>query len=287
MLKARFTLLIALLLQAGACVKPKIYQAEVATRQGAENREKVLVKELLDRKKEAADLIRNVGELNRLIGNQEETIKQLNAELSARTQQMGESSSKLVSEKTALEKELATKNNLLAQRNAVLDKVRKSQQDMKTALGNLQSALSKSYSKQTDVTVTVEEDNLVLTLPDKSLFDQKGLVEISASGRALLSPLAELLLNMPELDVEVACHTDNSLPKDKTLQDTWDWSLRRAANVARMLVSDYNVNANQLTPVAKGEYYPITSNESAEGRQKNRRTEIVLHPVVPAVPAVD
>ncbi len=85
----------------------------------------------------------------------------------------------------------------------------------------------------------------------------------------------------------MACHTDNSLPKDKTLQDTWDWSLRRAANVARMLVSDYNVNANQLTPVAKGEFYPITSNESAEGRQKNRRTEIVLHPVAPAVPAVD
>lgn len=287
MLKTRYSILILLCCAAGACVKPKIYRAEVATRQGAENREKVLVKELLDRKKETADLIRQVGELNRLIGNQEENIKELNDELAARTQQMGASSSKLASEKSALEKELAASKTLLAQRNSVLESVKNAQLQRKKSVEAIQAALAQAYSRQPDVTFTQDEDRLVMSLPDKSLFDPKSMTEISAPGKSLLSPLAQILTSTPDLDAEVVSHTDNALPKDKTLADTWDWSLRRATNVVRMLILEYNVNANQLTPVAKGEYYPLTSNATAEGRQKNRRTEIVLHPVVPAIPGVD
>mgnify|MGYP000876530925 FL=1 len=286
MLKFRFALFVLLLFAAQACVKPKIYKAEVATRQGAENREKVLVKELLDRKTEAANLIKQVGDLNRLIGNQEETIRELQAELLNRTQQMGESSSKLASEKMALEKELAAKNALLLQRNNLLEKVQKAQGGQKKALEGLRDALAQTYSKQQDVTVVVDKDRVVLSLPDKSLFDSKG-IDISASGRALLAPLAQILASMPELDAEVICHTDNVLPKDKSLEDTWDWSLRRATNTVRMLIREFNVNANQLTPVGRGEYYPVTSNASAEGRQKNRRTEVVLYPDVPAIPSVE
>jgi chemotaxis protein MotB len=55
----------------------------------------------------------------------------------------------------------------------------------------------------------------------------------------------------------------------------------------RLLVRDFNVNANQLTPVGKGEFYPLTSNATAEGRQKNRRTVLVLRPVLPAVPEAE
>ena len=54
-----------------------------------------------------------------------------------------------------------------------------------------------------------------------------------------------------------------------------------------MLIRDFNVNANQLTPIGKGEFYPITSNETPDGRQKNRRTVVVLRPVLPAVPVTE
>ena len=74
MFKVRFFALLTLLFALNACVKPKIYRAEVAARKATENREKVLVQELLDRKRETADLTRQVGELNRLIGNQEAEI---------------------------------------------------------------------------------------------------------------------------------------------------------------------------------------------------------------------
>jgi chemotaxis protein MotB len=287
MSKVRFSIFLCLLFSLQACVKPKIYKAELATRQAAEAREKVLVSELLDRKKETADLTKQVGELNRTIGNQEAEIKDLNTELSSRTQRLGESSSKLSSEKAALEKELAATNADLADRDSLLGRIQKAQQGRKKTLDDLRAELSKSYAGQSDVTVTTEGETVLLTLPDKPLFDAKTGQEIIASGKTLLTPLAQILTARPELDVDVVCHTDNALPKDKTLLDTWDWSLRRATNLVRMLVRDFNVNANQLTPVGRGEYYPTTSNATPEGRQKNRRTVLALRPALVAVPLAE
>ncbi|MCW5921797.1 MAG: OmpA family protein [Saprospiraceae bacterium] len=285
--RVRFLLFLFLMSGLHACVKPKVYQAEIATRAAAEAREKVLVKELLERRQENANLIKQLGELNRTIGNQEEEIKDLNAELSARTQKLGESSSKLAGEKAAVENELASTRATLAKRNALLESVQKAQQERKKALEELRAQLTKQYAGQADVSVVVEGEAVLLSLPDKTLFDAKNGQEISNSGKALLSPLAQILTERPEVSVEVVSHTDNALPKDKTLLDTWDWSLRRATNLVRLLVRDFNVNANQLTPVGKGEYYPLTSNATAEGRQKNRRTVVMLKPAVPAVPMVE
>lgn len=287
MLTFRFILFLTLILLLPACVRPKVYQAELATRSATEGREKVLVAELLDRKKETAELTKQVGELNRTIGNQEEEIKDLNTELAARTQRMGESSSKLASENTALQKDLAIVRDELARRDSLLQAIQNVQQKRRDILNDLKTALGKGYAGQADVTATVEGETVLLTLPDKTLFDPKLGQEITASGKTLLTPLSQILTSRPELDAEVVSHTDNILPKDKTLLDTWDWSLRRATNLVRMLVRDFNVNANQLTPVGRGEYYPATSNATPEGRQKNRRTVLVLHPVLPPMPVAE
>lgn len=284
MLKIQFFLVFTLLLALHACVKPKIYQAELASRSAAEAREKVLVQELLDRKNETVSLTKQVGELNRTIGNQEEEIKDLNAELDARTLKMGESSSKLAAENTALEKDLAFVSEELAKRDSLLQVIQNVQRKRRDILNNLKISLEKGYAGQADVSVAVEGETVLLTLPDKTLFDPKGGQEISASGKTLLASFAQVLTTRPEVKVDVNCHTDNVLPKDKTLTDTWDWSLRRATNLTRTLISEYNVNANQLTPIGKGEFYPLTSNATPEGRQKNRRTEVVLKPVLPPLP---
>ncbi len=283
MLKFQFFLSSLLFFTLHACVKPKIYQAELASRSAAEAREKVLVQELLDRKNETASLTKQVGELNRAIGNQEEEIKDLNGELSTRTQKMGESSSKLAAENAALEKDLAFVSDELAKRDSLLQVIQNVQQKRRDILNSLKSALEKGYVGQADVSVSVNGDAVLLTLPDKTLFDAKNGQEISASGKTSLTSLAQILTSRPEVKVDVNCHTDNVLPKDKTLLDTWDWSLRRATNLVRLLVRDFNVNANQLTPVGKGEFFPLSSNETPEGRQKNRRTVLVLRPVLPAI----
>lgn len=280
-----FLYLIASFLTA-SCVKPKIYKAELSARSAAEAREKVLVKELSDRKSETSTLIKQVGELNRTIGVQENEIGSLRTELSNRTEMMGASSSKLANEKADLERELASKNNLLNNREEALLRIQEAQAARKKMVGDIDVALANAYAPfvESGVTVTIDNETVLLTLPDKALFDDKAL-NISASGKDLLMPLAEFLAARPNLDVHVVAYTDNIIPpKEKSLKDTWDWSLQRATNLIRLLIREFNINANQLTPVGCGEFYPVTSNETLEGRQKNRRTVVVLRPALPAIP---
>lgn len=280
--------LLALLL-ASACVKPKIYRAELDARQAAEARETVLKRELTDRKIEATHLTKEVGDLNRTLGQQEEQIKMLREDLAARTQQMGESASKLATEKTALERNLAQVSETLEQRNEALTRVQKVQQDRQKRLKELEDALVKGFMPKASAGVTVAAlgETILITLPDAALFEASGLA-LSATGKDLLPPLANFLLSRPDLDVDIVAYTDNVLPpKEKSLKDTWDWSLARATNIVRWLISEHNVNANQLTPVGRGEFYPVASNETPDGRQKNRRTVIVVRPVLPPVPGVE
>jgi chemotaxis protein MotB len=282
-------LLLLILTIAGmsACVKPKIYKAEVRTRELGEARESVFVKELQDRKAETAKLIDMVGALNRTIGNQETMLADLRTELSSRTQQMGESSSKLISEKIALEKELAATKAQLDNRIAIVQKVRSAQTERKLQLDNLKNNLTKVFEKSEGVAIAMEGETVVVNFNDKYLFDLAG-INVNTNGKSLLSNLAGYLSNHPDIDVDIVAFTDNALPKDnKVLKDTWEWSLLRATTLVRLLIRDYNINANQMTPVGKGEFYPITSNETPEGRQRNRRTLVVFRPELLKVPTAE
>ncbi len=275
-------LLLLLLLCVPACVRRKMYRAELATRSAAEGREKVLKQELADRKAETSTLIDTIGSLNRVVGYQGAQLSHLTAELDERTQQMGKSASKLTSEKIELEKELATAKAGLSQCNDTLHQIQQNRRQYDQLLHDLQSVLATALQEQQSlgVAVTIERDAVMLLLPDKVLFELKGM-EISVTAKPVLTTLAVLMTSRPDLNAEIIAYTDNVLPKDKTMRDTWTWSLFRATSVVRTLVQDYNVNANQLTPVGRGEFYPLTSNETPEGRQQNRRTVIVLHPPFP------
>lgn len=270
-----------------ACVSSKKYNAVISSRDQCEAREKILVQEVLDRRKEATELIRQVGDLNRNLGAQDAELRSLKTELTARTQMMGESSSKLVTEKANLEKELSAKLALLASREAVLESVNAAQKSRQSLLNALKNTVAKDFPPSSGCSLELTLDAVLLTLPDQGLFDKNG-VAVSSAGQKMLQPLAALLSTRPELDVEIMAYTDNALPKGtKGLEDTWDWSLARATNVVRLLVRDFNVNANQLTPIGKGEFYPVSSNETAEGRLKNRRTVLAIYPILPKVPIID
>jgi chemotaxis protein MotB len=273
----------SLLLFALACVSPKVHNREKLARTAAEAREKVLVKFLEERKAETATLTTKVADLSKTIGSQEVDIRNLNTELNAKTRSLGESSSKLVQEKTALEASLRETKAALGEKTAQIDKFTQVAESRKTTLAALFFALSQGYQDQIANGVEINQagELISLLLPDKLLFEPSGL-NLSAGGKNLLKPFSEFLAVRPELSVDVVAHTDNNLPpKEKSLRDTWEWSLQRATNVVRLLTREYNINANQLTPVGRGEYYPLTSNETPEGRQKNRRTILLLRPVLP------
>lgn len=272
-----FTLICCAVLFAG-CVKKSVYQTELTNRQKSEEREKVLKSELLDRKTEAEKLINTIGDLNKTIGKQESDIAGLNNRITQLSDNADKTSTSLSGEKAALEKQLNEKTSQLNKSNQELTRLQKIITQRNTALESLEKVVSEAYKGQADVSTSITAEGVALILPDKALFDASGIA-IPASGKTLLEPLAKLLAERPALNVEVVSYTDNQLPKgNKTITDTWDWSLRRATAITRLLITDFSINANQLTPVAKGEFYPVATNETPEGRARNRRTEILLMP---------
>lgn len=289
-MKRTFAALLGLvLIAAQGCVGAKVYHNEKNTRIAAEAREKILVQEVLQRRNESNAFVKMVAELNRSLGQQDTEIKDLQAELTDRTQSMGASASKLSTEKSALDQRLAETREELEKSNDALNKVKGIQYKRKNILIELELDLSKTFQAQkiAGVSIGAAVENVKMSIPDNLLFEANGSV-ISASGRNLLALLSEFLSSRPSINLDIIAYTDNKLPpKDKTLQDTWDWSLQRATNVARMMVREYNTNANQLTPMGKGEFYPVTSNETADGRLKNRRTEIIFRPLMPLVPLAE
>ncbi len=98
--------------------------------------------------------------------------------------------------------------------------------------------------------------------------------------------MGEFLATRPGIQTMVVAHTDNTFPKEKgfTIRDSRDWSLLRANVVGRVLSREFNVNDNQLSFAGRGEFFPVASNETPEGRAENRRTEIFFYPKLAEIP---
>ncbi|MGL4806766.1 MAG: OmpA/MotB family protein, partial [Bacteroidales bacterium] len=73
-------------------------------------------------------------------------------------------------------------------------------------------------------------------------------------------------------------HTDSKPINTVQFKDNWDLSVIRATSVVRILTKDYGVNPLQIVPSGRGEFSPVADNETADGRAKNRRTEIIMAP---------
>ncbi len=267
------------------CVRPKVYRTELERRIQFETRDSVKTHELDIQHAKNTALAQQLIDLSHKAGRQEAEIGQLKAEIAARDRIVGESTGKLTGEKGALERMLAEKNQQLAKQTAIAQGFVNVGRERQRILSDLLSVLRNIYPDSLGVKVSISVDERVqFLLPDKKLFDANGIL-VSGSGKALLQPLANILANNPQFTAEVVVHTDNVLPpKDKTLKDTWDWSAARAGNIVRTFVRDLNISANQLTPVSRGEFYPLTSNATPEGRAENRRAIVLIRPPLPAWP---
>lgn len=277
---AVLTLLIAF--SFGACVKKSVYKTEVNARLQSESREKVLSAELTDRKKEAEKMVTTIGELNRNIGRQESDIVEFRARIVQLSANASQTSMALLDEKDKLQKNLSDTKSELEKSKAELARINGIVQERDQTAAALLADLSPAYENKSGVTLTKKGGVVTLILPDP-IFESAGL-NISSDGKTLLQPLAAILNKYPSAEVSLISYTDNQLPKgNKTLSDTWEWSLRRAVQVTRYLITDLGVTANQLSPVGRGEYFPVAGNDTPEGRAQNRRTEVVIEPVTKEV----
>ncbi|HLO82910.1 MAG TPA: OmpA family protein, partial [Chitinophagaceae bacterium] len=123
--------------------------------------------------------------------------------------------------------------------------------------------------------VTMGDGLVYVSMPDKFLF-KSGSATVGVKGKEGLAVIAEILQEYPNTEAIVVGNTDSAHVKGKA--DNWSLSTERANAVVRILRDTYQIDPIRLTAAGRGKYNPVAPNNSAEGREKNRRIEIILIP---------
>ncbi len=140
---------------------------------------------------------------------------------------------------------------------------------------NLTRSLSKEELKEVDVQVL--KGVVYISLADNMLY-KSGSYEINARAAETLSKIAKIIKDYKDYDVLIEGNTDNVPIKKQNIRNNWDLSALRASSVVQALQNDYGVDPKRLTAGGRGEYNPIASNDTEAGKQRNRRTQIIITP---------
>ena len=128
-----------------------------------------------------------------------------------------------------------------------------------------------------DVDVKVLKGVVYISLSDNMLF-KSGSYEVSNQAKQTLEKIAKILKDFKDFDVLVEGNTDN-VPISKTnIRNNWDLSALRASSVVQVLQNDFGINPARLSAAGRGEFNPVTDNDTEVGKQRNRRTEIIITP---------
>ena len=141
-------------------------------------------------------------------------------------------------------------------------------QSLKGVLGNLDDS---------DIEINVEKGVVYVSISDKLLF-KSGSTSVTTRAKEVLGKVAMVVNNKPDFEFLVEGHTDSKAINTACIKDNWDLSVLRATTIVRILQNDFGVLPSRMTAGGRGEYMPKASNETTEGRAKNRRTRIVILP---------
>ncbi|EHO68815.1 hypothetical protein HMPREF9140_01476 [Prevotella micans F0438] len=145
---------------------------------------------------------------------------------------------------------------------------------------NLTRSLSREEMKEVDVQVL--KGVVYISLADNMLY-QSGSYEINDRAEQTLSKIAKIIMDYRNYDVLIEGNTDNvpvnnASDKMKNIRNNWDLSCLRASSVAQYLQTHFGVDPKRLTAGGRGEYNPLVANDTDLGKQRNRRTQIIITP---------
>lgn len=208
------------------------------------------------------NLLTSSGKLNRDMAQQQEQLLAIQQNLE-RTRKTNDSLSTSLNER---EKKVRELENVMAAKD-------KAVQDLKNSIS---SALLNF--KENDLTVNVKNGKVYVSLAEQLLF-ASGSTEVDSKGVSALQQLAKAIKDKRDIHIMVEGHTDN-VPiskKSQYMSDNWDLSVMRATSITKILTKA-GVSPNQVTAAGKGEFVPLAPNNTAQNKQKNRRTEIIITP---------
>jgi chemotaxis protein MotB len=183
---------------------------------------------------------------------------------------------------------LKEENKALKERNAALQSEtqaleRQRKEEMEEMRGTYDNLLEdmKAEIEKGEITITQLRGKLKVNMLDEILFDS-GKTTIKPQGLEVLQRVGSILLDVKDKAISIEGHTDDvpiGAELSKKYSTNWELSAVRATTVARYLQEKIGIDPGLLSAIGYGEYHPVASNESEEGRAKNRRIEIVLVPI--------
>lgn len=163
-----------------------------------------------------------------------------------------------------------------ATRLKMLQNMIQAQKDVMLKLKNSISDALMKY-KTDELSVYTKDGNVYVSLQEKLLF-KSGSDVVDPKGKEALKSLAQVLNSTKDITVVIEGHTDNVPIKTNLFKDNWDLSTARATSIVRILTKVNSFDPNRISATGKGEFHPVNTNETVEGRASNRRTEVILSP---------
>jgi chemotaxis protein MotB len=224
--------------------------------------------------------------------NYQQTKEQLaaaNARVTSLEEQLAQAKDDYKSLQKSLDKSLVNSTQSNVSIEKLVDQINESNQyirhltDLKSKSDSLNMALTnkltRSLSKEElkDVDVQVLKGVVYISLADNMLY-KSGSYEINDRAAETLSKIAKIINDYEDYDVLIEGNTDNVPISRENIRNNWDLSCLRASSVVQALQNNYGVNPKRLTAGGRGEYNPLATNDTAVGKQRNRRTQIIITP---------
>ncbi|WP_406685557.1 OmpA family protein [Seonamhaeicola sp. MEBiC1930] len=195
--------------------------------------------------------------------------RELLAQLEAKEQALAAENARLAK----LKKELEDRSNRVAELEKVIA-------DKDAAMSALKDAISRALTDFEGKGLTVEQrDGKVYVSMENKLLFSSGSWAVNSEGRRAVQQLGSVLGDNPDIAVLIEGHTDNVPYKGSgQLSGNWDLSTKRATAIVNILRENTAIAPENLTAAGRGEYAPIATNDTSEGKAKNRRIEVILTP---------
>jgi chemotaxis protein MotB len=168
--------------------------------------------------------------------------------------------------------QMESQQKRLMQMQAALDQQRKTTEALKMKIAGALVGF-----KADELSVELKNGRVYVSLQEALLFPS-GSAKVSGRGKEALAKVASILTSNEDISINIEGHTDNMPIHTESFSDNWTLSTARATSIARVLIDDYNVSPLKLKATGRSYYDPIAINNTADGRRKNRRTEIILEP---------
>lgn len=293
--------LLVLAMSASSCVSKKIYNDLESKYSDLKKENRSIADENaelqktknqleLDRDKLTKDLSNTKADLEKQkadLAAEQKKFKLLQDSYNALEKNSNDALEKNMNKNRELLAELEAKSKKLAEEQARLDKTANRLNELEAmiaakeaAMKKLKDTLSKALNNFEGKGLTVEQKNgkVYVSMENKLLFNS-GSWAVGSEGRKAVVELGKVLGDNPDLSVLIEGHTDDDpYGGSGPIANNWDLSTKRATAIVAILSENTSINKQKLTAAGRGEFSPLASNASAEGKAKNRRIEIILTP---------